>query len=324
VPESHDPWVAPALADDAVRFGAQFWSQSASWPEFRDAALAAEGAGWDSVWTWDHLVAIQGPWEQPIFEGWTALAALAALTSRVRIGLLVGANTFRNPGLTAKLATTLDHISGGRAVLGLGGAWVEREHDAYGIDFGSGAGERLDRLDEAVMLLRRLLDGERFSHEGRFYHLHDALCSPRPLQAHLPILVGGSGPRKTLPTVARRADGWNTNGSLEEMDARLAILRRHAAEAGRDLATLELTVSFPMVLRDDVAAAERGLQALLARNQVDAIEGFTVLLGSPAEVAERLRPYVARGFRTIIVRLPAPYDRETIERIGEVGAALAG
>ena len=315
---------AADTAARAVRFGAQFWSQSASWPELRDAALAAEAAGWDSIWTWDHLVAIQGPWEQPIFEGWAALAALAALTARVRIGLLVGANTFRNPGLTAKLATTLDHISAGRAVLGLGGAWIEREHDAYGIDFGRSVGERLDRLDEAVMLLRRLLDGERFSHEGRFYRLHDALCAPRPLQAHLPILVGGSGPRKTLRTVARWADGWNTNGSLEDMDARLEILRHHAAEVGRDLTTLELTVSFPMVLRDDRAAAERGLEALLQRNQMDAIEGFTVLLGAPAEVAERLRPYVARGFRTIIARLPAPYDRETIERIGEVGTALAG
>ena len=306
-----------------VRFGAQFWSQSASWPELRDATLATEAAGWDSIWTWDHLMAIQGPWQQPIFEGWTALAALAALTSRMRVGLMVGANTLRNPGLTAKLATTLDHISGGRAVLGLGGAWFEREHDAYGIDFGPGPGDRLDRLDEAVMLLRRLLDGERFSHDGRFYRFHDALCAPRPLQAHLPILVGGSGPRKTLRTVARWADGWNTNGSIEDMDARLAILRQHATDVGRDLSDLELTVSFPMVLRDDRRAAERGLQALLTRNELDAIEGITVLLGAPSEVAARLRPYVERGFRTVIVRLPAPYDRETIERIGEVGAALA-
>ena len=101
-----------------MKFGAQLWSQQTSWPEFRDAALAAEASGWDSVWTWDHLLAIFGPWEQPILEGWTTLAALGAVTSRVRLGLMVGANTFRNPGLTAKLATTLDHVSGGRAVLG--------------------------------------------------------------------------------------------------------------------------------------------------------------------------------------------------------------
>src|SRR3954467_8428280 len=187
-----------AGAPMTIRFGAQLWSQHTSWPEFRDAALAAEAAGFDSVWTWDHLLAIFGPWEQPIFEGWTTLAATAAVTSRIRLGLMVGANTFRNPGLTAKLATTLDHVSGGRAVLGIGGAWFEREHDAFGFDtWGSGFPERRDRLDEAVMLLRRLLDGERVTHEGRFYTFHDALCEPRPVQAKLPILIGGSGPQKT-------------------------------------------------------------------------------------------------------------------------------
>src|SRR5439155_25188690 len=145
-------------------------------------------------------------WEQPIFEGWAALAAVAAITKRVTVGIMVGANTFRNPGLTAKHATTLDHISDGRAILGIGGAWFDREHDAFGFEFGASPGERLDWLDEAVGLLRRLLDGERVSHEGRFYTLHDALCEPRPIQPHLPILVGGSGPRKTLRIVAERAD----------------------------------------------------------------------------------------------------------------------
>ncbi len=151
-----------------MRFGLQLWSQRTDWPGFRDAALAAEEAGWDSVWTWDHLNAIFGPWEQPIFEGWSVLSALGGLTGRMRLGLMVVANTFRNPGLTAKLATTLDHVSVGRAVLGIGGAWFEREHDAFGIDFDAGFGERLNRLDESVMLMRRLQDGERFSHKGRF------------------------------------------------------------------------------------------------------------------------------------------------------------
>src|SRR5215210_3406485 len=167
-----------------MKFGAKLWSQATDWPGWRDAALAAEDAGWDSVWTWDHLLAIFGPWEQPIFEGWAALCGAATITKRVKLGLMVGANTFRNPGHTAKLATTLDHLSGGRAILGIGGAWFEREHDAFGIDFGSGFGERLDRLDEAVMLMRRLLDGERVTHEGEHYQFRDALCEPRPIQSH--------------------------------------------------------------------------------------------------------------------------------------------
>lgn len=301
-----------------MRFGLQLWSQQTDWPGFRDAALAAEEAGWDSVWTWDHLNAIFGPWEQPIFEGWSVLSALGPLTTRIRLGLMVGANTFRNPGLTAKLATTLDHVSGGRAVLGIGGAWFEREHDAFGIDFGSGFGERLDRLDESVMLLRRLLDGERFSHDGRFYTMHDALCEPRPIQKRLPILIGGSGPRKTLRTVASRADAWNTSGTLDEVRGHLDILAEHGADVGRDIATIEKSISFPIILRDDPAAAASVYGALLANNGVTDMGKVPVLLGSPDEVADQLRPYAELGFETVIVRMPAPYDRETIDRMARV------
>ena len=307
-----------------TRFGLQLWAQQTDWPSFRDSALAAEQAGWDSVWTWDHLMAIFGPWEQPIFEGWSVLAGLAPITSRVRLGLMVGANTFRNPGHTAKLATTLDHLSGGRAVLGIGGAWFEREHDAYGIDFFSGHGERLDRLDEAVMLMRRLLDGERFSHDGSFYTFDDALLAPRPVQSHLPILVGGSGPRKTLRTVALRADGWNTSGTVEEVRAKLDLLAEHCSDVGRDMARIEKTVSFPITLRDDRSAAADAYEALLATNGIETMEsGSSALLGSPAEVADSLRPYVELGFATVIVRMPAPYDRETIDRMARVAELLA-
>ncbi len=307
-----------------LRFGAQLWSQATSWPGFLDAALAAEAGGWDAVWTWDHLQAIFGPWEQPIFEGTLALAAVAARTSRVRLGLMVGANTFRNPGHTAKITATLDHVSGGRAVVGIGGAWFGREHEAFGLDFGAGFGERLDRLEEAVGLIRRLLDGERFSHAGRFYTFTDAHIAPLPVQAHLPILVGGSGPKKTLRTVARHADAWNTAGTLEEVAARDTILRAHCADVGRDPSTIERTVSFPVVLRDDPADAARAFAALCAHNGTPDAGNVPTLLGSPGQVAARIRPYVDLGFSTVIVRMPAPYDAETLARIGEVRAALAG
>jgi len=306
-----------------VRFGAQLWSQATDWPTFRDAALAAEAAGWDSVWTWDHVLAIFGPWQQPILEGWTALAGLGSITRRVRLGLMVGANTFRNPGLTAKLTTTLDQVSDGRAVLGIGGAWFVREHEAFGIDLGASVGERLDRLDESVGLIRRLLDGETVTHEGRFYQFRDALCAPPPLQAHLPILIGGSGPRKTLRTVALRADGWNTSGDLDEVKGKLANLDRHCADVGRDRSEIEMTVSFPIVLRDRAEEAEAAWAGIIGHNGASNAGNVPHLLGSPDEVAAAIRPYVELGFRTIIVRLPAPYDRETIERMSEVGALLA-
>jgi F420-dependent oxidoreductase-like protein len=307
-----------------VRFGLQLWPQHTTWPEVRESALAAEAVGWDSIWTWDHLLAIQGPWQQPIYEGWTFLAGLASITSRVRLGLMVGANTFRNPGLTTKLATTLDHVSNGRAVLGIGGAWFEREHEAFGIDFGSTVGQRLDWLDESVSLMRRLLDGETVTHDGPRYRMVDALCEPRPIQPHLPILVGGSGPKKTLRTVARYGDGWNTSGELDEVKKSLETLAAHCADVGRDMAEIELTVSFPTIIRDRAEDALATRAAQLAHNGLENLGGVPSLTGSPASIVETLRPYLALGFSTVIVRMPAPFDHETIDRLPEVQALLEG
>ena len=234
-----------------MRFGAAFWINRTTWPALRDACLAAERAGWDSIWIDDHLLADEGDPADPKLEGWATLSAVASVTSRARLGLLVAANTFRNPGLTAKLATTVDHLSDGRLVLGLGGGWFEREHDAFGIDFGVGFGERLDRLDEAVGLIRRLLDGERVTHEGRFYTMHDALCEPRPVQPRLPILIGGSGPTKTLRTTARaRRPVERLRLARTRIAATSEILRERCAEIGRPFEAIERTVTIDAVVRD--------------------------------------------------------------------------
>ncbi|HLX34426.1 MAG TPA: TIGR03560 family F420-dependent LLM class oxidoreductase [Candidatus Limnocylindrales bacterium] len=308
-----------------VEFGLLAWPQQTDWPAYRDITVSAEAAGWDSVWTWDHLLAIMGSWEQPILEGWTTLAGIASVTSRVRVGLMVGANGFRNPGLTAKLATTLDHVSGGRAWLGLGGAWFEREHDAFGIDFGESVGQRLDWLEESVGLIRRLLDGETVTHDGPHYQLQDAVCRPLPVQHRLPILVGGHGPRKTLRTVARHADAWNTSGYLDEVTERVRILDEHCADVSRDPATVRRTISFPMVIRDRADEAGARWAELAAANGIERAGTVPHLFGPPAEIAEIVRPYVTDlGFRTVICRMPAPFDRETVDRIGEVRELLAG
>ena len=217
-----------------MRFGAAYWVQRTGWPELREAVLRAEAAGFDDLWIDDHLLSDEGDWRDPKLEGWTTLAAVAAVTERARLGHMVVANTLRNPGLTAKMTTTLDHVSGGRMILGLGAGWFAREHEAFGFDFGTGFGERLDRLGEAVPLIRRLLDGETVTHEGRFYRFDEAVCAPRPLQARVPILIGGSGPKKTLPLVARYADLWNTYGSPAELAASDAILRAACEAVGRD------------------------------------------------------------------------------------------
>ncbi len=307
-----------------VKIGFLLWPQTASWPAIRDAAVRAEAAGAASLWTWDHLNSIVGPWEGPILEGWSILSGWAQVTSRATLGLMVSANTFRNPGLTAKLATTLDHLSGGRAVLGIGGAWFEREHEAFGIDFGSGFGERLDRLDESVMLLRRLLDGERVTHEGPVYPMKDALVAPLPVQARLPIMIGGSGPKKTLRTLAKYGDQWNAMGRPDKLAERDAILRAHCDAVGRDQEEIERTTTVDIVIRDTREAALAAYKGRLAATGEDFDETWNAFCGTPAEIAEGLQPVLALGFRHIFIDMPAPYDLETIDRIGEVLAQLNG
>ncbi len=310
-----------------IRIGAGLSSQRTNWPALRDAALAVEAAGVDSLWTWDHLLADEGPPDQPILEGWSILGAWATVTTRPTLGLLVAANTFRNPGLTAKLAATLDQLCGGRAVLGIGGGWLEREHEAFGIEFGTGFGERLDRLDEAVMLIRRLLDGEVVTHEGRFYAMQDAIVAPRPIQPRLPIVIGGRGRRKTLRIAARYADEWNIwneLGSIELAIELSGVLDEHCRDVGRDPATISRSVSQEGIIRDDPDEARRVFEAAYRGNGLNPDAGVFALCGPPAMIADALRPLVEAGFSHLIWAFRTPYDRETIDRLAEVRELLGG
>jgi alkanesulfonate monooxygenase SsuD/methylene tetrahydromethanopterin reductase-like flavin-dependent oxidoreductase (luciferase family) len=234
---------------------------------------------------------------------------------------MVGANTFRNPALTAKMVTTLDHMSGGRAILGIGGAWFEREHEAYGLDFGSGFGERLDWLDEAVELMQAMLRGEEATARGEHYHAKRVRNDPPPIQARLPILIGGDGERKTLHTVAKYADAWNTGGDLDFVRHKDEVLRRWCQEVGRDEAEIERTLGLGLVvIRDDPDAARRAEAAIREHHPGYDEPGR---LGTAAEIAESLVPYVEIGFHHIFFDSPAPFDDETLERfVGEVKPML--
>ena len=305
-----------------VEFGACFWAHGATWQQMREAALAAEAAGFDSLWTDDHLVNDMGAPDIPVFEGWATLAAWAALTRRPRLGLLVGAAPLRDPGLLAKSAITVDHISGGRVTLGLGSGWLASEYERFGIGFGDGE-ERADRLDELTTLVRRLLDGERVTHHGRHYDLVDAFAEPHSIQAHLPILIGGSGPRRTLRTVARVADIWNMpDGSAEQFVARDAILREHAVALGRDPSTIARTILVYGAIRDDTAAAEAALLSVTRRFTGTLVD--PPLVGEASRVATGLQPYLAAGVSQVMFGFYAPFDLETVGRLGELRAALAG
>jgi F420-dependent oxidoreductase-like protein len=306
-----------------IRIGAAFWVQRTDWPSLREAVETAEAGGADDLWIDDHLLCDEGDADDPKLEGWSTLAAVAAVTTRARLGLLVCANTFRNPGLTAKLATTIDHISGGRAILGIGGGWFEDEHRAFGLDFGSGFGERLDRLGEAVDIIRRLLDGERVTHAGTFYRLDDALAAPRPIQPHLQILVGGSGPQKTLRIVARHADLWNGYGSPESLSASDQILRERCKEVDRDEAEIERTVNLNVVVRATRAEAERVWEPYVTTHQPRKDENRLAIGGTVPEVAATLADYARVGFRHPILIFRSPWDLETIASLGAIREAIA-
>jgi len=307
----------------AIKLGANCWAQYTDWPSVREAGIRADRLGYDSLWTWDHLYPIVGSHEGPILEGWMVLAAWAEATERATVGLMVGANTFRNPAHVAKLASTLDHISDGRAVLGIGGAWFETEHRGLGIEFGGSPGERLRWLEEAVRIMRGMLDGSEPS-GSRFYTAQHALNLPLPLQEHLPILVGGGGEKRTLRIVARYADACNLGGGIENVKRKDEILRRHCEEVGRDESEIERTFGAgTAIIRDDPAEARRVFEAMFARNG-KATPWSDQLVGTAEQVAEKLRPFMDIGFRHAIFGFPAPYDAETMERlVTEVRPMLA-
>lgn len=309
--------------DPPLRVGAAFWLQRTDWPSLRTAVEAVEAAGFDDLWVDDHLLSDEGEPRDPKLESFTTLAAMAAITSRVRLGHLVAANTFRHPALVAKMIATIDAISGGRAILGLGAGWFELEHAVYGLDFGRSPGERIDRLGEAVSIIRRLLAGERFSHQGRFYELADASLAPLPVQPRLPILIGGSGPKRTLPLVAREADLWNAYGTPEAIAAAGARLVEACRAIGRDPAAIEWTATLNVVIRPTARAAAAAHATIVRRHRPQPDEEALDLGGPPEAIAAGLRRYAAAGVRHTIWVLRSPWDRETIERLPEVRACLA-
>jgi len=250
-----------------LKLGILLWSQATEWRPMLETARRLDKLGYDHLWTWDHIYAIFGDPSQPIFEGWSVLCAWAAVTERVRLGLLVGANTFRNPGLVAKQAATLDHISGGRAIEGIGAAWFELEHQAHGLEFGRSPGQRLDWLDQSVGVIRQLLDGKEVTHHSEKYDFERLVHHPLPVQPHLPIMIGGSGEKKTLRTVAKYADMWNGMGPLDMMAHKVDVLKQHCADVGRDVNEIEFTLGVKLTIRDSEAEAVRVWKAAMEANR---------------------------------------------------------
>lgn len=269
-----------------MRFGLDVAQHQLPWDELLARVRFAEQAGFDGAWVFDHFKALYGDPEGPCMEAWTLLAALAAATQRVRLGALVTGVTYRHPSILAAEAVTVDHVSGGRLELGLGAAWYRQEHQELGIPFPP-AGERVERLDEAVQVIRALLTGDDASFAGRYYRLDGATYRPRPLQQpHPPLWIGAGGEQRMLPLAARHADVWHGFGDLDTLGRKSAIIDQHARRAGRDPTAIaratQLSLSDPW---DQVRARLDALQKL----------GFSYAVASwPSEGQGRLEEFVSR------------------------------
>jgi F420-dependent oxidoreductase-like protein len=255
------------------RHSFKFWAQEHGWPEIRQVWIEADREGfWDVVWLNDHLYPPRGDEDRPIMDSWTLFGGLAALTSRIRFGTMVTANTFRHPAVLAKQAVTLDHMSDGRLELGVGAGWHEREHEAFGIDLPPNR-ERFELLDETFTVLHGLLTEDVFDFQGKHRRIKSARFEPKPVQRpRPPFVVGGSGPRRTIPLAARWADQWNYPDYTGDLDGFVTALERldeACGELGRDRAEIEVSAQFrypgdPVETADRVAAfRESGAEHVL-------------------------------------------------------------
>lgn len=280
-------------------------------------AVAAERSGFTSVWVMDHfwqLPALGGP-DEPILEAYTLLGALAARTERVQLGTLVTGVTYRNPALLAKIVTTLDVISKGRAVLGIGAAWYDVEHDGLGFDFPS-VRERMDRLAEAVQICRAMFRDEKPSFDGQYYRIAEAHNVPRPIQpGGPPIMIGGGGEKRTLRLVAQYADMCNVSGSAATVAHKLDVLRAHCADLGRDPATVTTTRMGTLVLTTNADETGR-VSSFLSGLAGDGFEEqFTV--GQADDVVQHVEALVATGVDSLIFNMPLS-DAATVEAAGKL------
>ena len=286
-----------------------------------EQATAAEAAGFDMVTVMDHFyqIALLGPESEPMMEAYVTLGALAARTSRIRLATMVSGVTYRNPALLAKIVTTLDVVSKGRAILGIGAAWNESEHIGYGFEFPA-IGRRMDRLEEALTIARLMFTQDRPSFEGKHYRIDRALNVPRPIQPGGPkILVGGGGERRTLRLLARHGDlGHWFGGPVDDLKRKMRVFEEHCAAVGRDPAAVRILIGMQPLLVE----SHREASAMLER--IPAERRAIVVVATPAEMAERLQPYVDAGFGGFTMSNQTLPTRESLALAGELINLMTG
>ena len=276
-------------------------------------AREAESAGFDSVFVMDHFYQLPmlGDPDQPMLEAYTALGALATATERVQLGTLVTGNTYRNPTVLAKIITTLDVISQGRAILGIGTGWFELEHDQLGFDFGTFT-DRFNRLDEALEIILPMIKGERPTFSGTYYRASQALANPR-FRDHIPLMIGGSGEKKTIPLAARHFDHLNVIAGFDELPRKVQVVQQECEKIGRDPATLETSMLITAMVSDAIKA-----------DQIPAEMSQRMLVGSPDSIADQIKTKVIdAGIDSVIINMPY-YTPGVINAVGETLRPLVG
>ncbi len=285
-----------------------------------EIAGVAERSGFDSLWVMDHFyqIPIVAKESDPMFEAYTLLGAIAARTEKISLGTLVTGVTYRNPALLAKQVTTLDLVSRGRAILGIGAAWHDTEHLGYGFSF-PGVKERMDRLEEAVQICKMMFTEDRPSFTGNYYSIDQARNVPRPLRASgIPILIGGSGERRSLALVARYADACNLFGNRETIRHKIEVLEQHCDAIGRDPGTITKSRLGAIVIADTNAAAEQKARELAtARNMDETRLRDYAVIGDPDAVAQQVQGYLDAGLDAMIFNMPDADDPGIVALAGE-------
>ena len=296
-----------------------------TWDRWRRIMRATEDLGFESLWRSDHFFSLSGPHDRPALETFLSFVLVATETSRIRFGPLVSSATFRHPSLVARMAAQIDVLSGGRFVLGMGAGWNVPEHEAFGIPFPA-VRERMDRLEESIRVVRALWSDGPANFEGRYYTLKDALCEPKPAQRPMPLLVGGSGERRTLKLVAQYADEWNGVGlTVEAYLAKRAVLEQHCAEAGRDPKTIRHSQMTGFIIgktaagqRAHLARVAEALPALGRNDPDEVMRGMRArgwLVGTPDEVVQEIGRRGAAGLSRMMLQHHAQEDFATLELI---------
>ncbi len=292
-------------------------------------ARAAEAAGYDRVMVMDHFYQLPGigRHDEPMFECYSMLSALAQHTQKVRLSALVTGNTYRNPTLLAKTITTLDHVSHGRASLGIGAGWFEKEHIELGFEFGT-FGDRFEKLEEALQIIVPMLRGERPTLRGKHYTAIDAANSPAPV-SRIPIMIGGQGEKKTLRMVAQYADESNLTGEVKDIPRKLEVLAEHCDRLGRDRSELVVTKLLLVAVAPTLEELEADLAAIAElKGWNDAIMGMVrkvLIYGDADSVGERIAEAVAMGLDGVTVDLPVNgHDVERVELLGEIALKALG